>query len=289
MAANYCGSWSAIAISSALSDDSGRAYKLLIRTRCKSWRCEYCAQKNRKYWTRRMVEGVQAVSDTSTRAFFITITAASNTRGVAASYKALSVAWRRLTEFWRKIHRRMGLRTPEYIRVFEAHRDGTLHLHAIWVSQLPPSTVYVTAYHRMSKSACMAGDKDKGGLTAGQWRAKDLLKHWGAGHQVRIEQLKTDAAPFVVSYIAKYLSKAGQAADMPRGARRILSSRGIGIGDEDESDALSWDVHRGGIGYDETEAALQGVDYLLDTGEDEKINKPVSIWSPDFIQFTSRD
>ena len=93
----------------------------LVRLRCRSWTCSYCAQRRKK----RLIK--EAVRGSPNR--FITLTVnvhRYDTPDEAA--QALSIAWRRAREALKRYH---GFKDLEAIMVFERTRAGWPHLHIL--------------------------------------------------------------------------------------------------------------------------------------------------------------
>lgn len=110
--------------------------------------------------------------------------------GLKAQHRHLKQVWRRLRE---RIRRKIS-RPLEFITVVEPHKDGRPHLHSM-----------VDAY------------LDKAWLN-------DASLAVGGG-STRIEAVKS--LERVDRYLSKYLSKEMLSQPMPKGMRRVMTSRGV--------------------------------------------------------------
>lgn len=183
--------------------------KILILTRgsCKQWKCPSCAARMGKKWIARVLDalnGVYADRDWG----FITLTAPSGARGRDASMSAIRKGWKRL---YNRAIARWG-KSP-YVRVWEPHDDGSMHMHAL--------TAFPFSWHVHHKTGkpVYRGDGSKRLM-----RMKDVAVSCGLGYQADVR--KTENAGQVAGYIAKYLVKHLAEPDLyPPGCRRIEVSR----------------------------------------------------------------
>ena len=106
--------------------DNAENDALIYRARCKAWSCDYCAEINRKVWRARIM--LEVAKNPADVWHFWTLTLdGKNHEGNTA--KSLQV-WR---EGWDKLMKRVkrDLGAMRYVRVFETHQDGTLHVHML--------------------------------------------------------------------------------------------------------------------------------------------------------------
>jgi hypothetical protein len=239
---NYCQRFKALAYS---NDD--KSIIPLVRLRCKQWDCEYCAAKNRKIWQAHLI-------DTLTKKYserqwsFITLTAASWAREQTKSLANIRGGIEHILKRLKRI-----APTMEYVRVFEAHKDGAIHAHLI-VCDMPPRLIPT---------------KSKNGkihfvrwytplLKRHSWALKTAIKQMAS--EVKIGYI-ADSRPleqpiYAIGYVVKYMTKDAQALIEQKGLRRIATSRGIGS-PQSETD-LTWHLSNGITVNDVFLAAQEG-------------------------------
>lgn len=154
---------------------------------CNMWSCETCGARNSKKWIARVIDGCNKLPANSW--YFATITAHRKWRG---SNKSLA----NLRKNWQKLKQRMMRLTVKqgeeffYVRVWEAHKDGSFHMHVI--TNAPVSTRWL----------------------------KDNASKCGLGYQAKYDEVVN--AGQVAGYISKYMLKSmPNATWYPKGARRI--------------------------------------------------------------------
>lgn len=158
---------------------------------CGMWSCESCGARNAKKWIARIIDGCNRLPVTNW--YFATITAHRKWRG---SRKSLE----NIRKNWQKLRKRMDRLTENngedffYARVWEAHKDGSFHMHLI--TNAPVDTRWL----------------------------KDNSAQCGLGYQAKIDEVVN--AGQVAGYVSKYMLKAmPNATHYPKGARRIEVSR----------------------------------------------------------------
>lgn len=179
----HCGNFKAI-----LTAVDGN--KLLVtRTRCKQWECPYCGMINAKVWRARVINGVNTLPE-GDGWYFVTITSSSKAHKYAKTLENLRGGFDRL---YHRMRRKAG-RKIFYVRVFEHHKSGKLHMHMLanWQAS--------TRWYKDNAAAC------------------------GMGYQCR--QRAIDSVGLAAWYIAKYLSKSLAGEHMPKSVRRINTSHG---------------------------------------------------------------
>lgn len=103
--------------------ENGNLY--VARTRCKQWNCPYCAVVNKNVWMYRIIKHV--LNGKVKHWYFWTLTLLGDDhKGLVHSL----VIWR---DTWDKLMKRIrrDLGKVQYVRVFETHQDGTLHIHML--------------------------------------------------------------------------------------------------------------------------------------------------------------
>lgn len=160
----------------------------ITRGSCKQWDCPECAEKLREQWVLRAKIGTQELLQEGLRVDFVTITSHENLKTFSQCHYVFHNAWS-------KLYAALKRKTPrlEYFIVPEKHKDGRMHIHAIWSA----------------------------GVTQ-KW-LKDACRSRGLGYQAKVIEIKDAiAAP---KYVTKYIGK-DLGEDVPKGFRRIRVSAG---------------------------------------------------------------
>ena len=99
----------------------------IARVRCKQWTCEYCAKRNMNAWRRHLIKQFQG--PLAGRAWcFVTLTAPPYLHGQPErSVEMFQKAWKRLYDLLRRY---VGEKIS-YVYMYEAHKSGTYHMHAL--------------------------------------------------------------------------------------------------------------------------------------------------------------
>ena len=181
-----------------VSEETRQAF--LIRPTCKMWSCPACAARKARRWTARIINHINH-SDSAW--YFATITAHENWHSPRGSLKNIRQGWKRLYN-----RMRYSFGTNDYAKVWERHKSGAYHLHALiddrddirWIEDYPP--IYGHIYPR--------------------W-LKDNARECGMGYQTKLKRVHN--AGQVAGYIAKYMLKSEEVGGYAPGLRRIEVSR----------------------------------------------------------------
>lgn len=179
---------------------------LVTRTRCKQWECPYCGAINSKIWKYRIANGIEVLGIESW--WFITITSTARAHKYARTLENLRGGFDRLSKRMRRLAKRQGVRL-HYVRVFEKHRSGALHIHAL--VNFPFTKRWL----------------------------KDNAKQCGMGYQAHSRPVA--GVGLAVWYTTKYLAKSLAGEAMPKSIRRINTSHGWPALPETGSD-LDWNI-----------------------------------------------
>lgn len=236
----YCKNFQAVLTT---TDKNGNT--LVTRTRCKQWTCSYCATVNRNIWNARIIDHINKKGG---KWSWFTITAHSKARGVDRSLKSLRGAWDKLIK---RMKRKYG--KFDYVRVFEAHKDGSYHCHAI------------ASFH--FDDIKIRKQRDGKEVKYSQWlseTAKELKIGWYT-HADDIEELHHGG--YVASYVTKYIVKLSpeQHSEIGR-IRHIQTSQGWGklVNETD----YTWELKTGVYVNDLMDAIDHGKSIVdINTGE----------------------
>jgi len=166
-------------------DGDRRIY--VARANCDSWRCQACSRRMGERWSFRAKLGSDKLLMAGCLVDFVTITSHEK----LATFEQTETVWR---EAWGSLYNAIKRKQPAlaYMIVPERHKDGRMHVHAIW----------------------------NAGVTQ-KW-LKDNARKRGLGYQCKIIHLSNSsyAARYVTKYICKDFSD-----DLPAHFRRVRVSR----------------------------------------------------------------
>ena len=209
----------------------------IARARCKQWSCEYCAEISVNKWRSRLRF---ALNKTEGDWQFVTFTASKNWRGAERSYQNVKVNSGKL---WKRLARLAKKATTEkmhYVRILEAHKDGSVHVHGFVRA---PLTMYPDSVKNPSKKRTKA---ERDGI---RWW-KDNSAECGMGYQCDVKLI--DSSRAAVNYVTKYMTKSVFELQLPKNARRIQTSVRFPVADwMNNPQEGSWYVVRDGLPHTE--------------------------------------
>jgi len=188
---------------------------VMVRLRCGSWQCDFCAKENRKEWRKHLRKVLPQITDNW---WFVTLTSHERLRDDERSLANIRSNMDRLIKRVRRVWK-----SVEYIRVYERHKKQGYHAHLL-VSGLSPfveklKTPAGVEYFRPSLS----------GGKVGFWQVKTWFKRTARdlemGYMVDVQTL--EGLSHALSYVLKYLTKAAQEFYV-KNLRRIQTTRRIG-------------------------------------------------------------
>jgi len=161
---------------------------LVTRADCDSWSCEECAKRMAERWKLRAMIGVRQYIGAGQHVDFITITSHEKLPDFAAT----EAIWRKA---WPVLYAALKRRATalQYFIVPEKHKDGRMHVHALWTASVSQ-----------------------------KW-LKDNARSRGLGYQAKRRPV-ADAGQ-AIRYVGKYLGKS-LGADVPSRFRRVRVSQG---------------------------------------------------------------
>lgn len=202
-----------------ISEDFRPGYTSLVRISCKQWECPQCGPQNALQWRAYML-------DRFNKAFghekwcFITITAsgAAHRQGAEKTLRDLQKGWKRLYDRMRRHYDKK----IEYIRVFEKHKSGRYHMHAL-----------VNVGAEYDKHEFIAENLRREFRHPENIWLKKACVALGLGWRCHIKRVwddvkKTENVGLVVGYILKYMGKDMAFTGFPKHQRRVQTSRAIG-------------------------------------------------------------
>jgi hypothetical protein len=208
----------------ALSQDRA----IFIRLRCKQWGCDYCTSVNRKQWQIHLKNKLPKIGSIWS---MITVTARAKAHRFNTTLEAIIKNWDKLMK---RLKRLWG--NFEYVRVYEKHKSGEFHAHML-VSYQPGDSYSENAYKQIKGKRRYRGTAHKelkySSFEVGLGFIVDFSPILHAGIDDYLHQINR-----TVSYVTKYMTK--NLKDMPKGARRVQTSRKIGSVKEDSKNNDLW-------------------------------------------------
>lgn len=198
---------------------TGHKTALMTRLRCKSWKCDYCADKNAREWQYWLIKRIPEISS---EWWFVTLTAASNKRTEIASLMNLRDNIDRLIK---RIRRVFG--TPlSYGRVFEVHPTSeAVHVHFVMSGLTPFVANGFSVKHRPMSIGILTRHHHIGTWSVKTW-FKKVCHELKMGYIADVRHID-DAIERVAFYLTKYLTKEQGKIDVPY-LRHVQVTQDIG-------------------------------------------------------------
>jgi hypothetical protein len=161
---------------------------LVTRANCDRWNCPECAERMAARWVLRAEIGVRQYIGAGLHVDFITVTSHEKLPDFASTERV----WR---EAWPVLYAALKRRSTklEYFVVPEKHKDGRMHVHALWTADVSQ-----------------------------KW-LKDNARKRGLGYQAK--RRGVEDARRAVAYVGKYIGKS-LGTDVPAHFRRVRVSHG---------------------------------------------------------------
>lgn len=102
---------------------------IIVRGNCNLWTCEECAARLRDRWVLRATMGIKQFLSEGLPVDFVTITSHEKLTTFAQTEVVWRSAWNSLYSAIKRRSRRF-----EYMIVPERHKDGRMHVHALWTA-----------------------------------------------------------------------------------------------------------------------------------------------------------
>lgn len=221
-------------VATTVVDKNGKPQRLLIRLGCKQWQCPVCYKRNRELWRHHLMKKVSEIGGSWS---FWTITMPSFIHKASTDEKRAKLSLLRIRANWDKFMKFMKRKYGkfEYVRVFETHESGCLHIHFL-ASFLVPGDDYKTAH---------IGTKKEYSYSASM---KDTIKvSYNFGEMHSVINLPEGDFSKTVGYVTKYMTKEDDFVTKylsKTRVRRIQTSRKIGAVPKSKSD-YEWEIKNG--------------------------------------------
>lgn len=210
---------------------------LVARANCESWSCPECARRMAERWVLRAQIGVRKFQNEGRSIRFVTITGHEKLK----TFEATQAVWR---EAWPVLYAAVKRRCPDlqYFMVPEKHKDGRMHVHILWTSDVSQRWV------------------------------KDNARKRGLGYQAKVKTVENagHAAKYVTKYVGKDLGE-----NVPKRTRRVAVSQGWPDIPEpkNELSALRWEYvnSNGALAVIYAECQAKHLD-LIEVGTGEKFD-----------------
>jgi hypothetical protein len=170
-----------------VAHDKNKRLILVSRADCDSWNCDECAERMKSNWVARARWGYSQFVTEGLSVDFVTITSHEKLDNFAQTEYVWRSAWSTLYAALKRKSKRL-----EYMVIPERHKDGRMHVHALWTANVSE-----------------------------RW-LKDNARKRGLGYKATISRVDnvSKAASYVTKYIGKDLGK-----DAPKHFRRVRVSR----------------------------------------------------------------
>jgi len=166
------------------SDGSRRC--LVARANCDSWSCEDCCIRMGERWGLRAEIGAREILRGGERLDFVTITSHEKLKDFASTERVWQSAWGTLYNAIKRKNTDL-----KYLIVPEKHKDGRMHVHALWNANVSQ-----------------------------KW-LKDNARKRGLGYKCEVSQVFAERSAY--KYVTKYLGK-NLDRDYPVRFRRVRCS-----------------------------------------------------------------
>ncbi len=160
---------------------------LITDADCDAWKCPECSKKLATKWVLRAEIGTREFLSENVPVSFVTITSHEKLR----DFKATEAVWR---SAWPPLYKAVKRKADifEYMIIPEKHKDGRMHVHALWTADVTE-----------------------------RW-LKDNARKRGLGYEAKVKPVTevSHATRYVTKYIGKSLGE-----DVPAHFRRVRVSQ----------------------------------------------------------------
>jgi len=190
---------------------------------CGKWDCAHCARVNVKRFMARIIHGIEALGDE--KWYLWTATLPPHERGFEKSVTAWRTKWRKLYYELKNEQKRQKWGVIHLIRVYEKHKDGTLHIHVISNQNLQSSKKRGGGWHWREEYKVKRRDHSIYYRSA--W-LEEKAKKVGLGYICECRPLEANKDGndhyLIAGYVSKYLTKS-DLGNYPKGFHRVEFSQ----------------------------------------------------------------
>lgn len=216
--------------------------RLLLRLGCKQWQCPVCYKRNRELWRHHLM---RKISELGGLWSFWTLTMPSRFHKLPDEETRARYSVKSIRKNWDKFMKWMKRTWGkfEYVRVFETHESGCLHIH------------FLASFH-VSENDYKTANEGTGKEYTYSRTMKDNCVYYGWGKMTSCVNLPVDDFALTVGYVTKYMTKEDDfvtkyLSDIR--VRRIQTSRKIGAVPKSKSED-NWELATGIHIYENAES-----------------------------------
>ena len=220
-------------IAKTITDKNGIEQRLLIRLGCRQWQCPVCYKRNRDLWRHHLMKKIAEIGGNWS---FWTLTLPSWIHKLSSEEKRAKFSLMKIRQNWDTFMKWMKRQFGkfEYVRVFETHESGVLHLHFLASFHVPENDY---------KTVVKDGKRDYSYSSA----AKKKTMFYGFGKMHSAENITNGDFAKTVSYATKYMTKEDDFVSKYLSklrVRRIQTSRKIGAVPKSKGE-YDWEIATG--------------------------------------------
>lgn len=221
-------------VATTVIDSDGKQKRLLIRLGCKQWQCPVCYKRNRDLWRHHLMNKIAGLGGAWS---FWTITMPSRMHKLPDEETRARYSLKSIRKNWDKFMKWMKREWGkfEYVRVFETHESGCLHIH------------FLASFHVLESDYKTANEGQKGKEYTYSRKMKDNCVYYGWGKMNSAVNLPVGDFALTVGYVTKYMTKEDDFVTKYLGkmrVRRIQTSRKIGAVPKSKGD-YEWKIVHG--------------------------------------------
>lgn len=215
--------------------------RLLLRLGCKQWQCPVCYKRNRELWRHHLMKKISEIGGAWS---FWTVTMPKAMHKLSDEEKRCRMSLKSIRKNWDKFMKWMKREWGkfQYVRVFETHESGCLHIH------------FLASFHVADSDYKTANEGTPKQYTYSR-KMKDNCVFYGWGIMNSVVNLPVDNFALTVGYATKYMTKEDDFVTKYLGkmrVRRIQTSQGIGAVPKSKSDD-NWQIAHGVSIYENEE------------------------------------
>lgn len=200
--------------------------RVAAQVRCKSWYCPPCAAKNKERWTAVLLDYINSHHGGGWCWFTLTAHEKSHEESGEYSLYNLARSWDRLIK---RMRRKFG--KFEYCRIYEKHKSGAYHLHAIRSGEW---------------GDLIKRNEGKDGEYSDSPWLRSNARNLGMGYMTHADNLESGKTALAIYYVIKYMICLEEQNRESWGrVRRIQTSRGIKYTSKHKKSEYVWEMKSG--------------------------------------------
>jgi len=221
-------------IAKTIIDKEGKKQKLIIRLGCKQWQCPVCYKRNRDLWRHHLMKKISELGGLWS---FWTITMPKFIHKASTPEKRAKLSLFRIQSNWDKFMKFMKRRFGkfEYVRVFETHESGAMHIH------------FIASFHVAEWDLKTVTKGEKKEYSYCESIKDEIFTRYNFGYMHSCDNLPENDFAKTVGYVTKYMTKEDDFVSKYLSGlrvRRIQTSRKIGAVPKQKSEN-DWEIVAG--------------------------------------------